>query len=307
MAIVLGPNQFGKAETRLVRVHRDGEKHSIVDLNITTALAGDFADSHLTGDNAKLLPTDSQRAAAFAFAREAPIEHIESFALRLARHFVDDTPHVDRARIVIDQYPWRRIEAGGSPEPTAFVRDGGHVRTATVTYAGGRAWAVSGLKDLVVLKTTHSEFHGFLKDRYTTLAETDDRIMATSVTARWRHQDTDPNPTSPDGTAWDAVDWTDSFDRVLRTLLAVYAEHHSLALQQTLYAMARAVLEDQPGIAEIRLSLPNRHHVALDLSPYGLDNPNVVFHATDRPYGLIEAVVTRDDAPDPGPAWSDLA
>jgi urate oxidase len=149
---------------------------------------------------------------------------------------------------------------------------------------------VSGVRELVLLKTTDSEFHDFLRDRYTTLAPTDDRIMATSVTAQWWHTDT-------------GVDWSKSHAAVLATMTEVFAGHHSLALQQTLYAMGAAVLEEQPGIAEMRFSLPNKHHFAVDLSPFGLDNRNEVFHADDRPYGLIEGTVRREGAPDPGPAF----
>ncbi len=77
----------------------------------------------------------------------------------------------------------------------------------------------------------------------------------------------------------------------------------SLALQQTLYAMGEAVLESYPVIAEVRLSAPNKHHFAYDRSKFGLRNDNEVFHADDRPYGLIQATVTRQDASAPGPSW----
>jgi urate oxidase len=170
------------------------------------------------------------------------------------------------------------------------------VRTATVTYDGHESWVVSGVKDLVLLKTTDSEFHGFLQDRYTTLPPTRDRVMATSVTAQWWHRDHD-------------VDWGASFADAVTTMTDVFAGHHSLALQQTMFAMGEALIEDQPGIAEVRFSLPNKHHFAVDLSPFGVKNPNEVFHADDRPYGLIEGTVRREGAPeprlafDPGQGW----
>jgi urate oxidase len=74
-------------------------------------------------------------------------------------------------------------------------------------------------------------------------------------------------------------------------------------LQQTLYAMGREVLEHRPEIAEVRLTLPNKHHLLVDLAPFELANPNEVFVAADRPYGLIEGTVLRDDAPSAGSAW----
>lgn len=159
-----------------------------------------------------------------------------------------------------------------------------------MTVDGDRTWAASGVRDLTLLKTTGSEFHGFLKDEHTTLPETWDRILATSLLARWRHA-------QPEG------DWDGRYADVRRTLTETFATKHSHALQETLYAMGHAALEVHPGVAEIRFSAPNNHHVRYDTSPFGLDNPGLVFHAADRPYGLIEATVTRDDAPDPRLAW----
>ena len=299
MAIVLGPNQYGKAETRVVRVYRDGGRHEIRDLNVSTLLRGDFGDAHTSGDQAKVLPTDSQKNTCFAYAKEKGVGQIEDYALELARHFVDDIGPVSEARIEVDEYRWERVSVAGQPHPHTFTRPSGEVRTTAVTVAGAkpaqRAWVVSGLADLVVLKSTGSEFSGFYSDRYTTLAQTSDRILATSLTARWRY---DPWPQS----------WEVAHAQIRQILLERYAEVHSLALQQTLWAMGQAVLEARDDVAEIRLSAPNLHHVLADLAPFGLDNPGEVFHATDRPYGLIQCAVQREDgATDPGPAWVSAA
>ena len=159
-----------------------------------------------------------------------------------------------------------------------------------VTVDGGDAHVLAGLRDLVVLKTTGSEFRGFPRDRYTTLAETRERILATAVTARWRYTGTE-------------LDWDATFDAVRTTMLETFASTHSLALQQTLYAMGEAVLERCSDVAEVRLSMPNKHHFLQDLSAFGLDNPDVVYHADDRPYGLIEGTVLRDDVPPAEVAW----
>jgi urate oxidase len=292
MAVTLGHNQYGKAETRVVRVYRDSDPHEIVDYNVSAALSGDFADTHLTGDNTLVLTTDAVKNTVNAYAKEQSeaARQPESFGLALARHFVDDNEQVTRARVNVEMYPWVRLEHGGSPHPHAFVRHGGYVRTAAVTCEGDQAWVVSGVDELVVLKTTDSEFWGYYQDKYTTLKPTNDRIMATKAKVQWWHADPE-------------VDWGKSFDTVLGTLTGAYAGHHSLALQQTIYAMGEAVLDAEPEIAEIRFSLPNKHHFVVDLSPFGLENPNEVFHADDRPYGLIEATIRRDDAPDPGLAF----
>jgi urate oxidase len=290
MAVTLGHNQYGKAETRMVRVTRDGDRHELKDLNVGVTLSGDLADVHLTGDNANVVPTDTQKNTVHAFAKEAPVGEIEEFGLRLARHFVDDFEPISRARVHLEEYPWARIEVGGAPHDHAFVRPGAEVRTATVVAEEGRAWVESGLTDLVVLKSTGSEFIGYIKDRYTTLKETRDRILATAVTARWRHGSAD-------------VDWAKSFAETRRLLLEAFATTHSLSLQQTMWVMASSAITGRPEVVEVRMSMPNKHHFVVDLSPFGLGNDNEVFHADDRPYGLIEACMVADDAPDPGPAW----
>ena len=299
MSVTLGHNQYGKAETRVVRVYRDSDPHEIVDYNVSVALSGDFAAIHLTGDNANCLTTDATKNTVNAFGKEHgdAARQPESFGVALARHFIDDVEPVGRVRIKIEAFPWNRLSHNGSPHPHAFSRDGGHVRTATVTYDGTDLWVVSGVKDYVVLKTTDSEFFGYLQERYTTLQPTHDRVMATSVTGQWWHTQTD-------------VDWGKSYDRALATMSEVFAGHHSLALQQTMYAMGAAMIDEQPEIGEVRFSLPNKHHFVVDLRPFGLDNPNEVFHADDRPYGFIEGTVHNDDAPspglafDPGQGWS---
>src|SRR3954471_13139381 len=294
MAIVLGPNQYGKAEVRVVAVDRSTPRHSVVDLNVSSALRGDFAAAHTSGDNAHVLSTDAQKNTVFAFARDG-IGSPEEFGIRLARHFAGSYDWISGARVAIGSYGWDRIAVGGVPHHHAFSRAGSEVRTAVVTVDGDDVHVLAGLTDLVVLKSTGSEFWGFPRDRYTTLAETRDRILATAVTARWRYTGTD--------LAFDAA-----YDVVRTALLETFASTHSLALQQSLFAMGEAVLERCPDVAEIRMSMPNKHHFLQDLSAFGLDNPvegsgAVVYHADDRPYGLIEGSVQRDDTVPADVAW----
>ena len=283
MTIVLGGNQYGKAETHVVRISRSGDRHEVKDLNVSVALAGDFADTHITGDNSKVVPTDTQKNTVFAFARDG-IGEIEDFGIRLARHFVNEFASVYRARVEIEEQPWQRIH------DQAFMQAGSEKRLATVTSTDDGVWVVAGIGDLVLMKSGGSEFHGYIRDRFTTLPETTDRILATAVQARWRYAGTD-------------VDWNTSFGEVRRLLLDAFANHHSLSLQQTLYAMGEAVLEARPEVAEIRMTMPNKHHFVVDMTPFGMANENEVFYAADRPYGLIEGTLTRDDAPEPGMAW----
>jgi urate oxidase len=288
MTIRLGDNQYGKAETHVVRVTR-GASHDIKDMTVSIALAGDFEAAHLTGDNSHVVPTDTQKNTVFAFAKDQ-VGEIEDFALRLGRHFVSDHRAVRRARVSIAEQPWTRITAGGNPHPHAFEREGSEQRLTAVTCTEDSEWVVSGIIGLTLLKSTGSEFWGYREDHYTTLAETRDRMLATAVDARWRY-----------GPA--IVDWIEARREARRLLIETFATKHSLSLQQTLYAMGEAVLGARPEIAEIRLSMANKHHFVVDLKPFGLNNENEVFYASDRPYGLIEGTVTRDDAAPADQAW----
>ena len=292
MGIVLGPNQYGKAENRVVRIYRDTDRHEIRDLNVSTSLRGDFSAAHLAGDQTRVLPTDTQKQTVYAFAKQVGIGEIEDFALALGRHFVNDVEPVEGCRIEIDEYAWERVSVDGREHDHTWVRKGQETRNTILTIEGkgGPEHLVSGLKDLVLLKSTGSEFHDFLVDEYTTLIPTTDRIMATSLVARWRYLGTE-------------LDWAGLYASIRQLLLEQFAIVHSLALQQTLYEMGRAVLETHDEVAEIKFSAPNKHHFVYDLSTFGLENPNEVFHADDRPYGLIQATVQRDDAPPAGRAW----
>lgn len=303
-AIVLGDNQYGKAECRLVRITRDpatdtsGEVHDIQDLTVTSQLRGDFEACHVAGDNSQVVATDTQKNTVYAYAREHGITTPEEFLILLGRHFVDDFPWVHGGRWEAEQSSWDRIVVDGQPHDHSFVRAGTETRTAVVQIVGDRTHVVAGLTDCTVLKSTGSEFHGFPRDRYTTLQETDDRILATSVSARWRYDDLSVDVA--------AIDFDAMHASVRGTMLATFATFHSLALQQTLFAMGKAVLEQHPAIAEISFSMPNKHHFLVDLAPFGLDNPNEVFYAADRPYGLIQATVQREGVERAPEAWATI-
>ena len=291
----LGANQYGKAEVRLVRVSRGagpGGADVLRDWNISTSLSGDLADSHLTGSNAKVLPTDSQKNKVYALARELGRDvEPEAFAVELGSFFVSSQEPVSRARVSVEEYGWTPVGSAGY----SFARAGDLVRT-TVAHVDADAGTavVSGLKDLVLLNTTASEFWGYPRDAYTTLQETSDRILATSVNAEWRFR--------PEAVAR-GVDWGAAFSLAKSTILATFAQTYSYSLQQMLYAIGEALLTALPAICEVRLALPNKHHYLVDLTPFGLANDREVYLAGDRPYGLIEGTVLADDAPAAGIAW----
>jgi urate oxidase len=287
--VVLTQNQYGKAENRVVRITRDTDRHEIEDLNVTSQLRGDFVAAHLEGDNAHVVPTDTQKNTIFAFAKDG-VGSPEAFLLRLADHFTGDFDWVTGGRWAAEQYTWSRI----NDHDHSFYRTNAETRTAVLVRDGDTDTMISGFYGLTVLKSTQSGFEGYPKDRYTTLAETNDRILATDIATRWRYNTTD-------------VDFNASYADIKAIILQTFTEGYSAALQQTLYQMAEAVLAAHPEVDEIKFSCPNKHHFVVDLSFCGLENPNEVFYAADRPYGLIEVTVQRSDATDAAAAWVGIA
>jgi urate oxidase len=274
--LALGPNSYGKSGIRLVKVSRRDGRHDIKDVIVAVRFEGDFQAAHVAGDNSAVLPTDTMKNTVYALARQSPIVEIEDFGLALSEHFLHDNGHVSRVDISMEERLWERIGGGAS----AFEGSSIERRTSRVSRDRGGASVESGLKDLLILKSARSAFSGFLRDRYTTLKETGDRILATSLTAVWTHA----SATTPFAASWGVV---------RRTLLETFATHDSASVQHTLYAMGEAALAKQPGLTQIHLTMPNKHHLLVDLSPFGLTNENEIFVATEEPYGLIEATVTR--------------
>jgi urate oxidase len=283
MGIRLGPNRYGKAENRVVRIVRDTVRHEIRDLNVSTSLWGDFDAAHVEGDQSAVLPTDTQKNTAFAYAKKVGVDSIENYALALGRRLVTATQAAAGAQVRVEEHAWDRIRVDGREHDHAFARRGREIRTTEVEVTSDDAAVTSGLTDLVLLKSTGSEFKDFLRDEYTTLPDADDRVLATSLTASWRWS----------GVA--GIDWNPAYDEVRSALMEAFATTYSRAMQETLWAMGRTVLELRPDIAEISFTAPNKHHHLVDLSPFGVANDGEVFIAADRPYGLIEATITRDD------------
>jgi urate oxidase len=280
--IELGANRYGKAAIRVVRVMRGQGGHTLRDLTVAIALEGSFEAAHTDGDNSTVIATDTMKNTAYVFAKNHLDRSIEHYGRALAEHFLE-APQVDTATVNVRSHQWSAIDVAGTPAPDAFVRGGEGTRVATVTADRGRVVVEAGVEDLVVMKTTRSAFSGFPRDRFTTLPETDDRLMATKVTAIWRYG-------SPD------LDADATFAAVRSTLLEVFADHDSPSVQASIWIMARAILERHEEIDEIRMVLPNLHHWLVDLSPFGLTNDGEVYTPTTEPHGLIEATVRRGEA-----------
>jgi len=276
---ILQSNTYGKSGIRLMFVDRSKPRHELRELEVKILFEGDFAATYLTGDNRDVLPTDTMKNTVYALARSSDWTSIEELGKNLSQHFLSRVGHLSKVRIQIAQSPWARI----GEHDAAFLRGSLESRVTEITATGAACSITSGLKGLQILKTGKSAFHGFLQDEFTTLAPSDDRLFGTVVDAEWSY-------------AGDVV-FNQIFTKVRDVLLDCFARHESLSVQQTLFAMAQAALDGAPEITGIHLMMPNRHCLLVDLSKFGLDNPNVVFVPTDVPSGHIEARVGRSPIP----------
>ena len=281
MPITIAHDNYGKERVRLMKVARHGETHEVQEVTVRIALEGDFTEVHTVGDNRQCLPTDTMKNTVYVLARQSQeIEEIESFASRLAKHFLANNPQVTRVIIKIAEHGWMRVGISEEPHPHSFTKSGDEKRTARIDATRDGLTVESGIEDLIVMKTARSGFAGFIKDQYTTLPETTDRILATSIKATWLYE----NPEAAADNVW---------HRVRKTIVETFSDHDSRSVQHTLYAMGKTVLEGFPEILEISFSLPNIHYLPIDFSRFDLENDNRIFLPTDEPHGLIEARLTR--------------
>jgi urate oxidase len=274
--VPLGDHRYGKAEIRLVKLERGPERHELRDLTVDVMLEGDYEAVHTEGDNTGLVATDTMRNVVYALAAERTLDSLPDFAAALVEHFRAH-PRVTGALARLREHPWQRLPGD---RPHAWQRGTGGTRIEEVRADPGGMGHSAGIEDLLVLRSSGSAFEGFDRDRFTTLPETGDRILATAVAARWEYGDA-------------SGDLEATWPRIRDRLLEAFTDHHSPSVQFTLHRMGEAVIEGHPEVDRIHLSLPNRHHLAFDVSRFGVEDRGEVFHATTEPYGLIEATVER--------------
>ena len=280
MAIHLHTNAYGKNAINLSKVIRHADRHEIRQISVDIALQGDFETAHTAGDNSSILPTDTMKNTVYALAKDRFTGSIESFGLALADHFLENNRQVDEVSIRLTEYCWERLLVEGAPHPHAFVNGGSEKHVAVIVRNWHTLVLSSGIDDLLILKTTDSGFEGYIKDRYTTLKETADRILSTSCDMLWSYERLPEDP--------EAV-----YSAIRADLLQSFARHKSLSVQHTLYAMGESVLQHFPAVTTITLKMPNKHHILFNLQQFGLENNNEVFIATDEPYGFITGTVSR--------------
>jgi urate oxidase len=277
----LAENRYGKSRVRVVRIHRQGSIHEFEEWSVEILLSGDFLSCFADGDNSKILPTDTMKNTVYFLARKSRATCIEAFAKELVEHLLTHNPQVSTAEVTIQERSWQHLHVAGKPHPTTFSQTGNEVQTTRVTQKRSENPHIeSGLSDLVLMKTAGSAFEGYLHDPLTTLPETSDRLFGTSLTANWTYLS-------------GSLSFSSVRNSIRESLLTMFASHRSKSVQHTLYAMAEGALAAAPQISEITLTMPNKHCLLVDLSPFGQDNPNHIFVPIDEPHGTIEARVCR--------------
>jgi urate oxidase len=270
---ILAADTYGKSRVRLIKLARREGRDDVKEITFQILFRGDFLSCYETGDNSKILPTDTIKNTVYALARQRDIVSIEEFGKHLTEHFLKNNPQVAEVRVEMTEHLWSRMAAA------AFTRES-QKRTALLTGTRDSVIVEAGIDDLTILKSTGSAFEGYIKDPYTTLKETKDRIFATAVRGVWRY-------------ASASIDFNAAWEGIRQTILDTFAAHDSLSVQHTLHAIGEQVLKSFPEVTEIQLTMPNKHALLVDLSPFGLDNPNEVFLPIDEPSGYIEGKLVR--------------
>jgi urate oxidase len=273
-------HQYGKARVRVLKITRDGAQHSIKELDVKVGLSGDFDASYTKADNRLVVATDSMKNTVNVFAKQKLGAQNEEFGLALGEHFLKTYSQVRRAEISLSERCWSRIQVGGKPHPHSFTEKSPARPFTKIVCTKSKNVVESGIEDLLVLKSTGSGFENFLRDGFTTLPETSDRIFATKLTATWTYT---RKPRSYSATN----------EKILAAMLAVFAEKFSPSVQVTLFQMGEAALKAARETSKVHLAMPNKHCLLINLAAFGLENKNELFVPTDEPHGQIEGTVSR--------------
>jgi urate oxidase len=281
MGIKLGLNAYGKNAVNLSKIIRHKDYHEFRQISVNVSLEGDFETAHTIGDNTKILPTDTQKNTVYALAKEHFTSSIEAFGLILSNHFYSNNPQVSKTTIEITEYCWNRMIIDGIAHSHSFINGGSEKHTATIIQTDAGMQVTSGIKDFLILKTTDSAFENYIRDQYTTLKEASDRIFGTLCEVNWDYVSL-------------KADFVALYNDIRSCLLKTFSAHKSLSVQHTLYAMGEDVLKAFDEVKEITLTMPNKHHILANLEPFGIENKNEIFMATDEPYGYITGTVVRE-------------
>jgi len=281
MQIKLGKNAYGKNAVNLSRIVRYPDHNEFRQVSVNVSLQGDFETAHTVGDNSKILPTDTQKNTVYALAKQHFTGSIEDFGKQLSQHFFSNNEQVSLVTVDITEHLYSRMSFDGVAHPSSFIGSGAETHTALIIQDAAGITVSSGISNLLIVKTADSGFENYIRDQYTSLKETSDRILATQCEVDWIYSS-------------DELDYNSHFELIRLEMLRVFSDHKSLSLQQTMYAMGVAVLEKDETVKEISFKMPNKHHILFNLEQFGIDNGNEIFVATDEPYGYITATIVRE-------------
>lgn len=278
----LSEDRYGESGVRLLKVTRRGDRHEVKELTVSADFEGDFEAAHVSGDSRSILPAGTVQNTVYALAGKHGAGEIEQFALALTQHFMLEHDPIAAAVVTLSEHRWNRVQIGGRPRNYAFSRSGEEKRVAAVRRTREDVGIEAGIADLLILKSNPSRPESYMRDRYTTAAETDERLISTALDVRWRY-------------GWNEIPFGVHWRQVRELLLSTFAEHDGRSVQHMLYAMAQTVLEQCPPVAEIRFRLPSRYYPLADLSAFGLENDGEVYVATHEPIDVVETVVRREE------------
>lgn len=275
-------NRYGKARVRVMKILREGATHTIKEIDVAALLTGDFAAGYTSADNSKVVATDTIKNTVNVLAKQHLGREIERFSLVLGEHFLQRYEQVDSASAEIFAKDWQRLQVNGEPHSHSFQAGSAAKMWTRVVCTRDSRTIQSGVRDLVILKSAGSGWEGYPRDEYTTLPETNDRILATSFDATW---------------TWSAppADYNRANDAIIAAMLAVFANNYSPSAQASVYQMGTAALQACAGISRVDMAMPNKHCLLINLAAFGVENENEVFVPTDEPHGQIEGSVSRDD------------
>jgi len=273
-------HQYGKARVRVMKVTRNGKRHSIKELTVEVGLSGNFDASFTKADNRLVVATDSMKNIVNVFAKKKLGAQTEDFGVALGEHFLKTYPQVQRVEIGLSERCWTRLNVGGRPHEHAFLEKSPAKPFARIICTIKETQIESGIENLLILKSTGSGFEDFLRDEFTTLPGTSDRIFATKLKATWTYTRKPKN-------------YSATNEKILSAMLTVFAKNFSPSVQVTLFQMGEAALKAAPEISKVHLAMPNKHCLLINLAPFGLENNNELFVPTDEPHGQIEGTVAR--------------
>ncbi|PNH41933.1 hypothetical protein VD0004_g5261 [Verticillium dahliae] len=290
---VLASARYGKDNVRVFKVQKDGPVQTVTEMTVCALLEGAIETSYTVADNSVVVATDSIKNTIYIKAKEHPVNPPELYASILGTHFLDTYAHISVANIRVTVPRWTRLDVDGKPHPHAFLRDGEETRTVEARVTRDGVALTSGIQKLTVLKSTGSAFHGFVRDAYTTLPETWDRILSTDVDASWTWA-------FPDGLAAvekDVARFDAAWEAARAITLKTFAEDESASVQNTMYKMCEQILDAAPETKTVSYALPNKHYFEIDLSWHkGLKNTGAdaeVYAPQSGPNGLIKCEVAR--------------